>query len=277
MYSHPIDMSIRQPTLQQVFNRKRCRPENSEHGEQQEAQLTCGNHEPKQAESFQPPAKKQILENSVKSRTVRKHSHSRAYTEKILKEYPDLKSEWVTEDKEKIQMFHCYSCRKAYGKVPSNKLWVFASGFPDGKKLESEELKAHFNEHKYHKQALKMNTGSQTLEEIESTPIMLSSTDKVQISLLLQDINFVVKKNRPISFVFDLMKHFDEKIILLKHQSPDSVICELKQDVQNTIAFFGALKSTYVTAENKFWSDLKIDVLEDENTLNFSMCLEGAE
>ena len=113
-------------------------------------------------------------------------------------------------------MFHCYSCRKAYGKVPSNKLWVFASGFPDGKKLESEELKAHFNEHKYHKQDLKINTGSQTLEEIESTPIVLSSTDKVQISLLLQDINFVVKKNRPISFVFDLMKHFDEKISLLK-------------------------------------------------------------
>ena len=63
--------------------------------------------------------------------------------------------------------------------------------------------------------------------------------------------------------------------IILKHQSPDSVICELKQDVQNTIAFFGALKSTYGTAEKKFWSDLKIDVLEDENTLNFSMCLEG--
>ena len=206
-----VDMSNRQPTLKQMFNHKRCRAENSEHGEHQEVQVTCGNREPKQAESFQPPAKKQILENSVKSRTVRKHSHSRAYTEKILKEYPDLKSEWVFDDKEKIEMFHCYSCRKAYGKVPSNKLWVFASGFPDGKKLESEELKAHFNEHKYHKQALKINTGSQTLEEIESTPIMLSSTDKVQISLLLQDLNVVVKKNRPISFVFDLMKYFDEK------------------------------------------------------------------
>ena len=94
-------------------------------------------------------------------------------------------------------MFHCYSCRKAYGRVPSNKLWVFASGFPDGKKLESEELKAHFNEHKYHRQALKINTGSQTLQEIESTPITLSSTDKVQISLLLQDIYFIVKKNKP--------------------------------------------------------------------------------
>ena len=63
--------------------------------------------------------------------------------------------------------------------------------------------------------------------------------------------------------------------IILKHQSPDSVICELKQDVQNTIAFSEALKSTHGTAEKKFWSDLKIDVLEDENTLNFSMCLEG--
>ena len=63
-----VDMSNRQPTLKQMFNRKRCRAENSEHGENQEVQLTCGNHEPKQTESFQPPAKKQILENSVKSR-----------------------------------------------------------------------------------------------------------------------------------------------------------------------------------------------------------------
>ena len=63
--------------------------------------------------------------------------------------------------------------------------------------------------------------------------------------------------------------------IILKHQSSNSVICELKQDVQNTIAFFEAQKSAYGIAEKKFWSDLKIDVLEEENTLNISMCLEG--
>ena len=60
------------------------------------------------------------------------------------------------------------------------------------KKLESEELKPHFNEHKYHLQALKINTGSQTLSQVEQTPVKLSSTDKLQISLLFQDINFVV-------------------------------------------------------------------------------------
>ena len=105
-----------------MFNRKRCWVENSENNEQQGAHVIGGNHELNQPEPFQPPAKKQILENSVKSRTVRKHSHSCAYIEKMLKEYPDLKSEWVTEDNEKKRMFHCYSCRKAYGKVPSNKL-----------------------------------------------------------------------------------------------------------------------------------------------------------
>ena len=59
-------MSNRQPTLKQMFNRKRCRAENSEYNEQQEAQVIGGNHEQNQPEPFQPPAKQQILENSVK-------------------------------------------------------------------------------------------------------------------------------------------------------------------------------------------------------------------
>ena len=65
--------------------------------------------------------------------------------------------------------------------------------------------------------------------------------------------------------------------IILKHQSPESVICKLKQDVQNTITFFEAQKSTNGSrsAENKFWKDLQINVVEEENKLDFSMRLEG--
>ena len=41
---------------------------------------------------------------------------------------------------------------------PPNQLWKFTSGFPDGKNLEQQYLKEHFETHSYHTTALNMQS-----------------------------------------------------------------------------------------------------------------------
>ena len=90
--------------------------------------------------------------------TKKKKIHSAQFIEQKLKEFPLLRQEWIEIDGIKKKHFFCYVCRKAYGKIPPNQLWKFASGFPDGRKLEQQYLKEHFETHSYLTMALNMQS-----------------------------------------------------------------------------------------------------------------------
>ena len=151
-----------------------------------------------------------------KSRTGRKHVHSEKYIQRICNQYPDLRRELIKPlgSDTKVQKFYCQTCRNAYGRQPPHAQWIFASGFVDGKKMESEELKKHFTTHAYHKTAMSMLTTPKLTAVIEK-PLKLSSIEKAQYALLIEDLHLVAKTDKPITFIPTLLKHFDSKIKLL--------------------------------------------------------------
>ena len=110
------------------------------------------------------------------------------------------------------------------------------------------------------------------LPVLDATYEKLSSDDPTSMGRLRQLRDF--KLLYTITIIADVFTEMQVQIIL-KHRSPDSVICELKQDVQNITAFFETHKSISGTAENIFWNDLKINIMEEDNALRFSMCLVG--
>ena len=161
------------------------------------------------------------IANIVHGRTLKKQNHTENYIATKMKQFPDLKLETVIKDAKQTKIYYCRLCRNAHGKLPSNKQWVFCSGFPDGRKLEHAELKEHFHKHNYHQAAIKIMSNSQSLEVIQKKldrkELELSSLDKTRLALMIEDLYVIAKTNKPISFASDLLDLFDAKINVLQH------------------------------------------------------------